>query len=193
MGLAVTAVAMLAAATTAHAQTAENVAVVINEASEKHPLELPAPSMYSVENSETTYEVVTPNKDAVAVRKAVLEALGDRLNLERPSQFAGARLPFELGLSVSNAVVGTMQAPDAFSVRLNGRIFVDPRRFRALLPGRGTDSIIPPPEAPLDTVPSQVRPDPAPTTEPAAPTPPATNPPPPPPPPVPAQRPPARD
>jgi hypothetical protein len=105
-----------------------------------------------------------------------------------------ARVPFELGLSVSNAVLGTMQAPDAFSVRLNGRIFVDPRRFRALLPGQGTDSIIPPPEAPLDTVPSQLRPDPAPTTEPAAPTPPPaapTNPPPPPP--VPAQRPPARD
>jgi hypothetical protein len=101
-------------------------------------------------------------------------------------------VPFELGLSVSNAVVGTMQAPDAFSVRINGRIFVDPRRVRALLPGRGTDTIIPPPDAPVDTVPSQVRPDPPPATEPA----PTTNPPPavpanpPPPPPAPPQRPP---
>jgi hypothetical protein len=103
-----------------------------------------------------------------------------------------ARVPFELGLSLSNAVVGTLQAPDAFSVRINGRIFVDPRRFRALLPGRGTDSIIPPPEAPVDTVPSQVRPDPAPTAEPATPTPPPVAPPPPPPPP-PAQQRPARD
>lgn len=94
-----------------------------------------------------------------------------------------ARVPFELGLSVSNAVVGTMQAPDAFSIRINGRIFVDPRRFRALLPGRGTDSIIPPPDAPVDTVPSLVRPDSVPATQPAPPT----NPPPPPP--APPQRP----
>jgi hypothetical protein len=101
-----------------------------------------------------------------------------------------ARVPFELGLSLSNAVVGTMQAPDAFSVRLNGRIFVDPRRFRALLPGRGADSVIPPPDAPLDTVPSQVRPDPAPTAEPS---PPNTTPAPPPPPPPPAQQRPTRD
>jgi hypothetical protein len=104
-----------------------------------------------------------------------------------------ARVPFELGLSMSHAVVGTMQAPDAFSVRLTGRVFVDPRRFRRLLPGR--DSVIPPPDAPRDTVPSQVRPDTVPAVDPAAPapapaTPPATNPPPPPPA-VPVQRPPA--
>lgn len=95
-----------------------------------------------------------------------------------------ARVPFELGLSVSSAVVGTMQAPDAFSVRITGRVFVDPRRFRALLPGRGTDSLIPPPDAPVDTVASQLRPATPPTVEPAAPTPPPappTNPPPPPP------------
>ena len=104
-----------------------------------------------------------------------------------------ARVPFELGLSVSNAVVGTMQAPDAFSVRMNGRIFVDPRRFRALLPGRGTDTVIPPPDAPLDTVPSQLRPEPAPVVEPTAPTTPPAAPATPPPTPTPAQRPPARD
>jgi hypothetical protein len=85
-----------------------------------------------------------------------------------------ARVPFELALTVSQAVVGTQQAPDAFSVRLTGRVFVDPRRFRALLPGRGTDSVIPPPDAPVDTVPSQVRPDPQPVVEP----PPADAPPP---------------
>ena len=95
-----------------------------------------------------------------------------------------ARVPFELGLSMTNAVLGTVQAPDAFSVRFNARVFVDPRRFRRLLPGRGTDSVIPPPDAPLDTVPSQVRPDSVPTVvEPAAPAPPppappTTNPPP---------------
>lgn len=68
-----------------------------------------------------------------------------------------ARVPFELALSASEAVVGSMQAPDAFSVRLTGRVFVDPRRFRALLPRRGTDTVIPPPEAALDAVSAQVR------------------------------------
>ncbi|HEY0019776.1 MAG TPA: hypothetical protein VGC13_25970 [Longimicrobium sp.] len=89
-----------------------------------------------------------------------------------------ARVPFELALSVSQAVVGTQQAPDAFTVRLTGRLFVDPRRFRRLLPGAGADSVIPPPDAPLDTVPSQVRPDTAPPTETPAPeqAPPATPP-----------------
>lgn len=88
-----------------------------------------------------------------------------------------ARVPFELALSASEAVLGTVQAPDAFSVRLTGRVFVDPRRFRALLPGR--DSVIPPPDAPLDTVPSQVRPDSAAAPQPPTPQP-ATPPAPPP-------------
>ncbi len=101
-----------------------------------------------------------------------------------------ARVPFELALTISQAVVGTQQAPDAFSVRLTGRVFVDPRRFRALLPGRGTDRVIPPPDAPVDTVPSQARPDDAqPTVEPTTTdtSPPAT---PPAPPPAPTTRPP---
>ena len=84
-----------------------------------------------------------------------------------------ARVPFELGLSVSQAVVGTLQAPDAFSVRLTGRVFVDPRRFRALLPRAGADSLIPPPDAPLDTVPSQLRPDSVPAVAPPSVNPPA--------------------
>ena len=114
-------------------------------------------------------------------------------------------MPFELALSASEAVLGTVQAPDAFSVRLTGRVFVDPRRFRALLPGR-PDSVIPPPDAPLDTLPSQVRPDsvpadapdpdaPRPSVEEAPPTPPAPPPAPPASPPAtaPTQRPPGNE
>jgi hypothetical protein len=97
-----------------------------------------------------------------------MHALGLGIRYSSLQAFARgrARVPFELTLSASEAVLGTVQAPDAFSVRLTGRIFVDPRRIRALLPGRGTDSVIPPPDAPLDTVPSQVRPDSVPAAQP---------------------------
>jgi hypothetical protein len=134
-----------------------------------------------------------------------LHALGIGIRYSSLQAFARgrARVPFELTLSASEAVLGTVQAPDAFSVRLTGRVFVDPRRFRALLPGR--DSVIPPPDAPLDTLPSQVRPDSAPPADPDNPdaprpsieanpaTPPAAPPAPPAAPPAttPAQRPPA--
>lgn len=106
-----------------------------------------------------------------------MHALGLGMRYSSLQAFARgrARLPFELTLSASEAVLGTQQAPDAFSVRLTGRIFMDPRRVRALLPGRGTDSVIPPPDAPLDTTPSQVRPDSLPPAEPPA-TPPAAPP-----------------
>lgn len=99
-----------------------------------------------------------------------MHALGVGLRYSSLQAFARgrARVPFELTLSASEAVLGTVQAPDAFSVRLTGRIFMDPRRVRALLPRRGTDSLIPPPDAPLDTVPSQLRPDSVPTVQPPA-------------------------
>jgi hypothetical protein len=105
-----------------------------------------------------------------------MHALGLGIRYSSLQAFARgrARVPFELTLSASEAVLGTVQAPDAFSVRLTGRVFVDPRRIRALLPGPAADSVIPPPDAPLDTVPSQVRPDTAPAE-----APPPANPPPP--------------
>ena len=98
-----------------------------------------------------------------------LHALGIGIRYSSLQAFARgrARVPFELTLSASEAVLGTVQAPDAFSVRLTGRVFVDPRRFRRLLPAR--DSVIPPPDAALDTVPSQLRPDSTRRTDPDAP------------------------
>jgi SecD/SecF fusion protein len=73
----------------------EEVRRVLNAESERNPSGLPAPSIYSVENSETTYEVVTPTPDAVKVREAVLSAMGQRLKLEIPSEFTGKDQPFQ--------------------------------------------------------------------------------------------------
>jgi hypothetical protein len=119
-----------------------------------------------------------------------MHALGLGLRYSSLQAFARGRasVPFELTLAASQAVLGTVQAPDAFSVRLTGRVFVDPRRFRALLPGGAPDSVTAPPAAPADTVPAQARPDTVPAQEPPAPTvrppvvaePPATPPAPPP-------------
>jgi hypothetical protein len=81
---------------------------------------------------------------------------------------AQARTRYEAADSLLPSVFDwrTGGAMHALGLGITGRIFVDPRKFRALLPGRGTDSVIPPPDAPLDTVPSQVRPDSVPAAEP---------------------------
>ena len=52
-----------------------------------HEANLPAPSIVSVGSGDTTYEIVTPNVNAQQVREAVLTVLGDRVNVERPSNF----------------------------------------------------------------------------------------------------------
>lgn len=74
-----------------------------------------------------------------------------------------ARVPFEVSLSVSRAVAGGGQAPDAAMVRITGRIFVDPRTFVRLLPGdpppadtTAADTTAQP--APADSVPAQAAP-----------------------------------
>jgi SecD/SecF fusion protein len=72
----------------------EEVRRILNDESSRNPTGLPAPSIYSVENSETTYEVVTPTPDAVKVREAVLTAMGERLKLELPSKFKGENQPY---------------------------------------------------------------------------------------------------
>ena len=76
----------------------ELVRAEIEKAKEANPQALPAPSVVSVGTDEKTYEVVTPNKNALAVKKAVLEAMGDKLDLDRPSRFAGSEQPAEQAL-----------------------------------------------------------------------------------------------
>ena len=84
---------------------------VLNEESARNPSGLPAPSIYAVENSETTYEVVTPTPDAVKVRAAILEAMGNRLKLELPSQFKGSGQTFQQLLSTQIAPIKTADQP----------------------------------------------------------------------------------
>jgi SecD/SecF fusion protein len=54
---------------------------------------LPAPAVVSVGNDDKTYEIVTPSADAVAVRKVILDSLGDRLKIDLPSSFADVGQP----------------------------------------------------------------------------------------------------
>lgn len=70
-----------------------------------------------------------------------------------------ARVPFEVSLSVSRAVTGGGAAPQTASVRVMGRIFLDPRIFARLLPDDPppADTAVPPAGPPADTLPSQVR------------------------------------
>jgi SecD/SecF fusion protein len=53
---------------------------------------LPSPSVISVGDSGIDYEVVTANSDSTLVRKTIVEALGDMLNIQLPSHFAGEDL-----------------------------------------------------------------------------------------------------
>ncbi len=50
---------------------------------------VPAPSVVSVGTDQTVYEVVTPGTDAVAVRRAIVEAVGKNLKTILPSRFNG--------------------------------------------------------------------------------------------------------
>ena len=46
-------------------------------------------------SDDTVYEVVVPNQDDEGVTATILERLGDRLNIQQPSTFAGHNEPFE--------------------------------------------------------------------------------------------------
>lgn len=100
-----------------------------------------------------------------------MHALGIGARYSSLQAFARGRadVPFEVTLTVSRAVAGAGLAPDAGMLRLTGRIFTDPRRFRALLPGAPPDTAAapspdttaaPPAAPPADTLPSQLPPRP---------------------------------
>jgi len=74
-----------------------------------------------------------------------------------------ASVPFEVTLTLASAVTGAGAAPKAASVRVSGRIFINPRGFARLLPGgEPADTVVPPPPPAADTVPSQPRAEPVP-------------------------------
>ncbi len=56
---------------------------------------LPAPSVVSVGTKQLTYEVITPNPKGSEVKKAVIAAMGDKLKIERASEFEGSALPID--------------------------------------------------------------------------------------------------
>ncbi len=91
-----------------------------------------------------------------------LHAVGVGARYSSLQAFARGRadVPFEVTLSLSRAVAGGGAAPQASSIRVTGRIFVDPRQFTRLLPGEPppADTATPPAAPPADARPSQPRP-----------------------------------
>ena len=73
------------------------------------PLALPAPSVVTVGNDNKTYEVVTPNKDARAVRESILEALEGKLNITPEARFANSDADFAAALEQGAVVPITDQ------------------------------------------------------------------------------------
>ena len=60
---------------------------------------LPSPSVVAVGTDNKTYEVDSPDTDTPAVRKQILAALGDKLNIDQPSSFDQVNQPLENALS----------------------------------------------------------------------------------------------
>lgn len=67
----------------------QDVRAAITEYSKRHPDALPSANVVSVGTDKRSYEIVTPSDDAAVVRNAILGALGDRLEVQRPSTFVG--------------------------------------------------------------------------------------------------------
>ena len=65
----------------------QDVRDLIETYSRAHPDALATPTVVASGTGNRSYEVITPNENAPAVRQAVIEALGDRLAVERPSEF----------------------------------------------------------------------------------------------------------
>jgi SecD/SecF fusion protein len=87
---------------------------IIDQKSKQSPDALPAPGVVTVGNDDKTYEVVTPNKDARAVREAILEALEGKLNITPEARFANASADFAAA-TAGGAVVPIEDGTDAIA------------------------------------------------------------------------------
>ncbi|MGB7161000.1 MAG: protein translocase subunit SecD [Tepidisphaeraceae bacterium] len=76
----------------------EDVRRLVTEASVANPDKLPSPAVVSVGTTEKDYEIVTPSKSATDVRRVIVETLGDRLVIERPSAFTGVGALFDVAM-----------------------------------------------------------------------------------------------
>jgi SecD/SecF fusion protein len=82
----------------------QKVRELIEAESHKNPQALPSPQVVSAGSENKSYEVVTPNEDAPAVRQAIMDALGNRLAVERPSDFKGVGSTLEQALASGTIV-----------------------------------------------------------------------------------------
>ena len=67
---------------------------MIDDESAKHPDELADPRAVAQGNDNLQYEISTPTTNATVVQKAVIEALGDHLDIAKPSLFIGVNEDF---------------------------------------------------------------------------------------------------
>jgi len=91
----------------------EELRAIINKAAEASPDKLPSPSVVSVGTDDKTYEVITPNDNAVAVKDVLKASLQGKLNLQEPSTFdmVGATL----GEAINRAVFPIEAGSKAFA------------------------------------------------------------------------------
>jgi SecD/SecF fusion protein len=82
----------------------EDVRAAIKKVSDERPTEFPSPNVVAVGTDKLSYEVVTPSDNAVVVRKAVLDAMGDRLKVQLPSTFAGVGTTLDAAAQASTVV-----------------------------------------------------------------------------------------
>jgi SecD/SecF fusion protein len=73
----------------------------------EHADALRAVQVVSVGTAQTDYEIVTANENTQEVREAIQRAMGDRLNVEVKSEFAGANQPFDVAMGNQVIQVGT--------------------------------------------------------------------------------------
>ncbi len=73
----------------------DDVRKLIEDESLKEPQALPAPSVVAVGTDRLHYQVVVPNDKKEIVRSAVLEAMQGKLQLQLPSDFAGASADYK--------------------------------------------------------------------------------------------------
>ena len=62
---------------------------LVEEQSAKTPADLAAPRAVAIGTDNLEYEISTPTVDSKAVQRAVVAAIGDRLDIEKPSKFEG--------------------------------------------------------------------------------------------------------
>jgi SecD/SecF fusion protein len=95
----------------------DQVRKLIERKSAEAPTALPSPSLYSINASKTTYEVVTPNDKASEVREAIVAALGDRLDVKVPSSFDHKQEPVDLAMAndIVQPVESIEQSFDGFN------------------------------------------------------------------------------